>query len=27
MEKIRSFGGSADAVWGRIKDALTGRDI
>ena len=27
MEKIRSFGGSADAVWSRIKDTLTGRDI
>jgi len=27
FEKIRSFGGSADAVWSRIKDALTGRDI
>lgn len=26
-EKIRSFGGSADAVWSRIKDALTGRDL
>jgi len=26
-EKIRSFGGSADAVWCRIKDALTGRDL
>jgi hydrogenase small subunit len=27
MEKIRSFGGSADAVWGRIKDALVGRKL
>jgi Ni,Fe-hydrogenase I small subunit len=26
-EKIRSIGGSADAVWSRIKDALTGRDL
>jgi hydrogenase small subunit len=26
-EKIRSFGGSADAVWSRIKDALTGREL
>jgi hydrogenase small subunit len=26
-EKIRSFGGSADAVWSRFKDALTGRDL
>jgi hydrogenase small subunit len=27
MEKIRSFGGSADAVWGRVVDALTGRKL
>lgn len=27
MEKIRSFGGSADAVWGRVKDALVGRKL
>jgi hypothetical protein len=27
MEKIRSFGGSADAVWSRVKDALTGREL
>lgn len=26
-EKIRSFGGSADAVWSRIVDALSGRDL
>ena len=26
-EKIRSFGGSADAVWSRLKDAIQGRDL
>jgi len=27
MEKIHSFGGSMDAVWSRIKDAISGRDL
>jgi hydrogenase small subunit len=27
MEKIHGFGGSADAVWSRIKDALAGREL
>jgi len=26
-EKIRSFGGSADAVWSRLKDLLQGREL